>query len=177
MTHPRDIHDAHPSDEGALEAEWSRQERSLRRWRDAAAVGFAEAEPGGTDSTDAKPATSLDPVEQAERALFAALAREPLPALPADFAHRTAVAAERQAMARRQVARFRRLLGVLLGACYLPAMVLAALLSVPGAWSSPASPQAASLGGWLLAAAMLGVLSLLADRWRSRSTGDGASAA
>jgi hypothetical protein len=138
----------------------------LRGLRDgsAGAAGSAAAEPLQRTGSD-----EADESDQAfDRALFAALARESLPDLPADFAERTAVAAERQAIARRQVARFRSLLGVLLGIAYLPAMSAVALLYLPALWvSPPSSPQAASLGSWLIAIAVFGMLSLFADRWRS----------
>jgi hypothetical protein len=143
-------------DDDALQSLWKRQERALRSVREDLSP-TADA-----DATDA------DPDASAYRALFAALARERLPQPPVDFARSTAATAERLADARRQVARFRRRLGGLLGLLYLPAMLMVGLMYIPKLWrmDSPAASGDVSLSGWLMAIIALALLSLAVDRQR-----------
>jgi hypothetical protein len=142
---------AQGNDEETLLAHWKCQERALRNVRE-----------------DLSPASDTDPDAAAYRALFAALERESLPEPPTDFVKRTAAAAERFAEARRHVARFRKLLSGLLGLLYLPTMLLVAAMYIPKLWRAapPSVSGEVSLGGWLIAIAALGILSLAIDRWR-----------
>ncbi|NOT87131.1 MAG: hypothetical protein HOP03_03005 [Lysobacter sp.] len=151
MTHGPDAHET----QDATEALWCRQERLLSALRS-----------GATD----------DSGDGRYRDVFAALDREPLPALPDGFAVRVATDAQRLADARAQVSRFKTLLASLLSLLYLPAMLAATMLY----WSrwpvasirAPFGDDALSL--WLIAIAVLG-LSVIAVDALTRKASAGAS--
>jgi hypothetical protein len=157
-------------DEDTLQALWKCQEHALRGLREGLSSA-TDADATGADSVHGHTmridASDADPGAATYRALFAALAREPLPELPADFAQRTAVAAERSAQARRDVARFRKRLSGWLGLLYLPAMLVVAAMYIPKLWRAapPLASGEVSLGGWLIAIAVLWTLSLAIDHW------------
>lgn len=132
--------------------DWPRQERAFRAWRD------GEAPP--SDDADARTLQQL----------YAALAEETLPALPADFAANTVAAAERAARARRSVARFRRALLAIAALCYLPAMLAAAATLAADAlsalWHQETGGAALS---WTATLTVLAALSWGIDALRTRN--------
>lgn len=117
-----------------------------------------------------KAATAGEPVAEADRRLYTALARMRLPALPDDFASATAALAHRSAEARRRIVRLRGVLLRLFGLLYLPAMLLAALVfaaDLPAVWlhADPAQRQPLQ---WVAVVLLLAVGSTLAARRRRR---------
>jgi hypothetical protein len=113
------------------------------------------------------------PSTATDRALFAALAGESLPALPADFAARTAAVAERLAEARERVARFRAVSLRLFWFLYLPAMAAAALWAGRATFAtwSASDPGLRTPLLWAATIAGLWLAVNVIERLRSRADG------
>ena len=105
-----------------------------------------------------------------DRALYAALTNAAVPALPADFAAKTAAVSERLADARDRIARFRMLSYRLFALLYLPAIAVTVWLfaaDLPEFWMRLVPEQRAPLL-WAGAVAALWSIASLIERWRLR---------
>jgi hypothetical protein len=145
-----------PEDQSALETEWRYQERLLGALRS-----------GGGAAPD-------DPNARLYRDVMMALREDYSPALPDDFVARVDADAQRLADARQQIARFKRVLAMLLSCLYLPAMLLVAV--VYGADLLPmlqrALQQYPGPATWIAASVVFAALFAGLDLWMRRSAPD-----